>query len=174
MMSNFRQLGGTLSAVWFVLVSAGAKEDHLSPATVKNLIRDIWLISLKGGRGWKKTHQCYSEHCWMWAGQPPQENLGLSKCCAPGVAKTRFHCSTLYMSPLPGYACAECCSPAWPLQAVLQAGHTSHTQKLSSWSRVTQAGIPGSVCSIRVWTGLACSLRAWRRCKWTHKHGHSH
>lgn len=54
MMSNFRQLGGTLSAVWFVLVSAGAKEDHLSPATVKNLIRDIDWFPWKVGGDEKK------------------------------------------------------------------------------------------------------------------------
>lgn len=47
MISNFKQLGGTVNAVWLVLTAVGAWEDCMSTATVRNLTGNISLTSIK-------------------------------------------------------------------------------------------------------------------------------
>lgn len=73
MISNFKQLGGTFSAVWLALAAAGAWAGCMSTAMVRNIISNISLTSTKavnemaGEQAPEKSLQRYSEHCWMRA-----------------------------------------------------------------------------------------------------------
>lgn len=108
MISNFKQLGGTFSAVWLALGAAGAWEGCMSTAVVRNLVSNISVTSTKAVKGMAgeqapdKSLQGYGEHCWTCASWASQGNLGLSKYHAPwSPEKPDFTVVAHHASPSP-------------------------------------------------------------------------
>jgi len=74
MISNFKQLGGTLDAVWLLLTAAEAQESCVSTAIVRNLTGNISLTPTKAVKGTDgkqapdRSLQGCGEHCCTQAG----------------------------------------------------------------------------------------------------------
>lgn len=77
MISNSKQLGGTLNAVWLVLTAVGAGDACASTATVRNLTGNISLTSRgrrENKRPAKLSRAAVSAADWGWLAFPG--NLG--------------------------------------------------------------------------------------------------